>query len=260
MAAATEEPALPAGLGLVRMAEADSARAEAVRRARAGADEGTLVWVEAPAAPRARFGRAWLTEPDPGLHGALVLRPGLPAEECAELAPVAAVALGRAVSETVEAMTELHYRWPNDLLIDRGKAAGIWLDGGDDAARLDWLVVSWALNTRASPPGLGHDAAALAADGASGPLDHGALLATIARQLVAAITTWDEAGLDALVGAWRGRIRLGEAINVTTADGRPVTGTATAVDDDGALRLATDAGRETRIALARFFGLGEAPS
>ncbi|MDX1608509.1 MAG: biotin/lipoate--protein ligase family protein [Halofilum sp. (in: g-proteobacteria)] len=248
---------LPAGLELVVLERAAGARDEAVRRARDGAEEGTLVWVHHVDDPRARAGRAWIVGQAPGLHAALVLRPGLPARDCAQLGPVAAIALGRALSTVVEPMTELHYRWPNDVLLDGGKVAGVWLDGEGDADCIDWLVVSWAVNTEATPESLGFDAAALQSDGAAGAVDHAALLQAVARELVSAIGTWDEAGFEPLLKSWRGRLALGGAIHLDLGDGNHVAGIAEALDEDGGLSVRANASAH-RVTLERFFGLPEA--
>jgi ribosomal protein S18 acetylase RimI-like enzyme len=93
---------LPPALEPVVLESADDARAEAVRRARAGAPEGTLVWVQSPTEPRGRLDRAWQPAPGGALHAALVVRPMLPAAECAELAVATALALARAVADVVE--------------------------------------------------------------------------------------------------------------------------------------------------------------
>lgn len=253
-----DSPALPADLRLERLERAASSRDAAIERARGDAPEGTLIWVDHPTRPRGRGGREWLLDPDPGLHAALVLRPGLPADECAQLGPVTAVALGRAIGTFVRPMTELHYRWPNDVLLDGGKAAGIWVDGAGSAERIDWLVVSWAVNTATAPERLGFDAAALAREGAAGTIDPGALLQAIARQLVAAIGNWDESGFEPIRASWSGRLALGGAIHVATADGTTYAGTAESLDADGALTIRADATTH-RVTLARFFGLPGEP-
>ena len=250
----TDDPALPAGLQLLRLGDASSARSACIEHARGGAAEGTLVWVEHPSQPRGRDGRAWQEGPTPGLHAALLLRPGLPAAECAQLGPVASVALARAIADQVQPMTELHYRWPNDVLLDGGKVAGVWLDAAGAPERLDWLVVGWAINTRTAPASLGFDAAALEREGQSGVIDHAALLQAIARQLVAAITTWDEAGFEPLLRSWRGRLALGGPIRVAGAGEAAVAGTAESVDDAGALTVRADTATH-EVTLRRFFGL-----
>lgn len=248
------DPELPGGLELVELEHASSAREEAVRRATEGAPEGTLVWVRRPERPLARHGRAWLIADEPGLHAALVLRPGLPAHECAQLAPLAVLAIGRALADRAEPMTDLRYRWPNDVLLDRGKVAAVWLDGDGSSEWIDWLVISWAVNVETSPVELGFDAASLAAEGASEAVAHAELLQSITRELVSAIVTWDEAGFESPRSSWAGRVLLGEPIHLQLFDGTHVAGTAEAVDEAGTLAVRTGE-RLREVDLDSFFGL-----
>ena len=69
-----ELPSLPGPYELVIVPEADSVLGETVRRARAGAEEGTLVWAESQRAARTRRGLPW-EAPRGNLHCGLVLRP-----------------------------------------------------------------------------------------------------------------------------------------------------------------------------------------
>lgn len=247
-------PNLPPAYELVMLESADSARAEAVRRARSGSPEGTLVWVQSPTDPRARLARPWLTAPGGALDAALIVRPMLPAAECAELAVAAALALARAVADVVEPATELHYRWPNDLLLDSGKAAGVWLEAGGPAESLDWLVIAWSVNTSDPPEELGFGAAGVAREGRAGEAQPEALLEAIARHLLAWIERWDDGEFAPLRASWRGRLKLGETLQLTLPDGSVLNGVAEDIDEEGALTLRTDTGPR-RITLNEFFGL-----
>ncbi len=245
---------LPPAFEPIVLETADDARAEAVRRARAGAPEGTLVWVQSPTNPHARLDRPWLPAPGGGLHAALIVRPTLPAAECAELAVASALALARAVADVVEPATELHYRWPNDLLLDSGKAAGIWLEGAGTAESLDWLVIGWSVNTAEPPEELGFGAAGVAREGRAGEAQPEALLEAIARHLLAWIERWDDGEFAPLRASWRGRLKLGETMQLTLADGSAIEGVAENIDEEGALTLRTETGPR-RITLNEFFGL-----
>ncbi|MFP4252766.1 MAG: biotin--[acetyl-CoA-carboxylase] ligase, partial [Guyparkeria sp.] len=183
------------------------------------------------------------------------LRPGLPAAECAELGPVACVALGRALGPLVTPMTELHYRWPNDVLLNGGKVAGIWLDAGGPAEALDWLALSWALNLTAVPAGLAGEAAALAGEGRNDAIDGGELFRAIVRELLTAIMAWDESGFTPLLRSWRNRMPEQESVSIRIDAGPGVSGTPQGVDDAGGLTLATADGTR-RLSLLDFFLAG----
>ena len=79
---------LPRVLDLVSLERPDSARAEAERLARKGADEGTMVWARGQREGRGRGGNMWMSG-NKNLHCALILRPGLPLAECCQLSLLA---------------------------------------------------------------------------------------------------------------------------------------------------------------------------
>ncbi|MEX1081359.1 MAG: biotin--[acetyl-CoA-carboxylase] ligase [Halofilum sp. (in: g-proteobacteria)] len=246
---------LPNAYTLVELARTDDARAEAVRRARAGEPEGTLVWATAPESARARLGRPWLPAPDgQQLHAALILRPDLPADTCAELAVAAVLAIARALADEVEPVTELHYRWPNDLLLNEGKAGGVWLEAGGTTDSLDWMVIGWAVNTGTPPRSLDFAAAGIGREGGAEDVDPGALLQSIARHLLTWIDLWDQGEFAPLRDSWRGRLQLDQPIELRLPDGSRVSGTAEDTDETGSLTVRTDSGAR-QVTLVQFFGL-----
>ena len=96
---------------------------EASRLASMGAVSGTVVGAEEQTAGRGRHGRSWHSEPGFGLYGSLIVRRRFnPAT-----LPVVTLALGRAVREAILKTTDLvcDLRWPNDVLIESKKCAGI---------------------------------------------------------------------------------------------------------------------------------------
>jgi BirA family biotin operon repressor/biotin-[acetyl-CoA-carboxylase] ligase len=101
----------------------ESTMIEASRLAAAGHLSGTIVGAEEQTAGQGRYGRVWHSEPGPGLYISIVLRyrfsPGT--------LPLVTLALGLATSEAILKATDLvcDLRWPNDVLIQSKKCAGI---------------------------------------------------------------------------------------------------------------------------------------
>jgi BirA family biotin operon repressor/biotin-[acetyl-CoA-carboxylase] ligase len=95
----------------------------AAQLAEQGAPSGTAVVAECQTAGQGRHGRAWLSEPGIGLYVSVIVR--LP--EAAEHFPALTLAAGLAAREAVGLCTGLDcdIRWPNDLLLDGHKCAGI---------------------------------------------------------------------------------------------------------------------------------------
>jgi len=100
-----------------------STMTEASRLASLGAASGTVVGAEEQTAGRGRHGRSWHSEPGLGLYVSIILRRRFnPAT-----LPVVTLALGLAVREAILNATDLacDLRWPNDVLIESRKCAGI---------------------------------------------------------------------------------------------------------------------------------------
>jgi BirA family transcriptional regulator, biotin operon repressor / biotin---[acetyl-CoA-carboxylase] ligase len=100
-----------------------STMAEAGRLAASGAPSGTVVGAEQQTAGQGRHGRSWHSEPSSGLYVSVILRH----QFTPATLPVITLALGLAVSSAILQATDLacDLRWPNDVLIQSKKCAGI---------------------------------------------------------------------------------------------------------------------------------------
>lgn len=100
-----------------------STMTEASRLAASGAVSGTVVGAEEQTAGQGRHGRAWHSEPGSGLYFSVILRYQLTPANL----PVVTLAFGLAVRDAILQTTDLvcDLRWPNDVLIQSKKCAGI---------------------------------------------------------------------------------------------------------------------------------------
>lgn len=223
---------------------ADSAVAEVMRRAAAGAEEGTLVWVGEQTAGRGQHGE-WQSPPG-GLYVAVLLRPEFPMARLPELGLVTLLALGTAVAELLPPMTGLDYRWPNDLLINGHKVGGVAVHRSGAGS----AVLAAQLNV--APPVAGWAHASLVEDGTA-ETTPGEALERFARYLLDGLQRWDEEGLVPLCQSLRARGLLTREDTVTVrTPGGPVTGVPRALEPDGSLRVATGCG-DCTVRLADFF-------
>lgn len=101
----------------------------AARLARDGCASGTIVGADGQVAGVGRHGHAWQSEAEAGLYVSIVMRLPIAARDL----PLVMLALGLAAQEAIVQTTGLaaDLRWPNDVLIDGKKCAGILahLDG-----------------------------------------------------------------------------------------------------------------------------------
>jgi BirA family biotin operon repressor/biotin-[acetyl-CoA-carboxylase] ligase len=125
----------------------------------------------------------------------------------------------------------LKLKWPNDLLIDRNKCAGILVEGEGAA-----VAVGIGVNCAHHPPGTAYPATDLAAAGVRAPPER--LFALLSAAMLPRLAQWDRgAGFAATRSDWLARAaRLGEEITVAVEDGER-RGRFETVDERGYLVL-----------------------
>lgn len=239
-------------------AETGSTNADVADAARSGEPEGLVVVAERQTAGRGRRDRQWVSPARAGLAVSVLLRPSEPdAERGWPAAPnrhfgwlplLAGVALLEGVRRIAEIDAAL--KWPNDLLVQDAKCAGILAEVVDDA-----VVLGIGLNvtTRADelPPRTGLPATSLQLAGAKST-DRDPLLRALLRGLARWYGGWREAGGDAelcgLLGAYRrGCATVGRSVRVHLPTGADLEGDATTVDADGQLVIRSVDGVESRV-------------
>lgn len=122
----------------------DSTMSAAARLAAKGAPEGTLVVAEEQTAGRGRFGRHWHSERASGLYCTLVLRPSV----APAMAPVLTLLAGVAVAEVIQEASQIavDLRWPNDVLINEKKCAGILVEMTAEPLRVSHVLIGIGIN------------------------------------------------------------------------------------------------------------------
>ncbi len=224
------------------------------RYARAGAEEGTLVVAERQTAGRGRRGRDWIS-PAGNLYASLLLRPGQPAAEALQLSFVAAVAVAEAAAACLPPSADVRCKWPNDVLVDGRKVAGLLLESeADDRGGLAWLIVGVGVNIVSFPPldDTAYPATSLRAAGAAG-IDAEGVLSAFGAAFLTWHRRWQEEGFPRVRAAWRQRAAgLGEVITVRL-ENETVSGTFLDIDVDGALRLGQAAHGVRRITAGDVF-------
>jgi BirA family biotin operon repressor/biotin-[acetyl-CoA-carboxylase] ligase len=146
-----------------------STNAEAMARARDGARAPLWITATAQSAGRGRQGRIWLSPPG-NLYASLLLTDPAPPNQAAELSFVAALALHDALLECVPALTDgLALKWPNDLLLNGGKLAGILIEAEGGGAKPLSVVIGFGVNCVWHPDDAPYPAVDLAAAGVALP-------------------------------------------------------------------------------------------
>ena len=120
-----------------------------------GCPEGTTVVATVQTRGRGRRGRAWFSAPDAGLWFTLVLRPTAPPQRLSELGLVAGASVLQAIHSLGTPTPKL--KWPNDIMVNRRKLAGILLEAEGISGGSPTLRVGVGLNLKATPQSLPED-------------------------------------------------------------------------------------------------------
>lgn len=243
----TTAPALPQGYALKTFDVIDSTNEEARRMAVAG--EGGPVWITADrqSAGRGRRGRAW-ESPLGNLSATLLIRPDKTPGEAAQLSFVAALAASDVV-QSFAGQSRIEVKWPNDVLADGRKIAGILLESASGAGgRLEWLAVGIGVNLAAHPEGTEFPATSLAALDETVPAARDALL-RLACAWAKWYETWNARGFRDVRDAWLARAsHIGGRIRARLQN-EETSGVFEGIDEAGALIL-REAQNRTRIIAA----------
>jgi len=228
-----------------------STNAEALARARAG-ERGPL-WVTAvrQTAGRGRRGNVWTSEPG-NLYASLLLTDAAPAAHLPELCFVVALAVRDAVADVAPSVVSLFkLKWPNDLLLDGAKLAGILIEaesvGGNTVT-----AAGIGVNCAHHPDNLAYPATSLAAHAVAVTPDK--LMTELSRTMAARLAHWNRgSGFAAIRSEWLGAAAgLGGDIHVRLAD-RELTGRFETLDRMGRLMLRLPGGTLEAITVGEVF-------
>jgi BirA family transcriptional regulator, biotin operon repressor / biotin---[acetyl-CoA-carboxylase] ligase len=207
-----------------RFAEIDSTNRYLVDEARGGAESGLVAVADHQTAGRGRFDRRWEAPPGSSLLVSVLLRP-VPADEVHRAVMAAAVALADGVHEVAGFAPRL--KWPNDLVVEERKLAGILAEREGDA-----LVVGAGCNVQweSFPPDLAATATACNLESPRASVDRDVLLDAYLARLADELRD-----PDAVLSRYRERLAtLGRRVRIERARDELV-GEAIDVTDDGSL-------------------------
>jgi BirA family biotin operon repressor/biotin-[acetyl-CoA-carboxylase] ligase len=227
------------GKKIIVMDTVTSTMDEAFRLGMENCLEGTVVCAEAQSKGRGRLGRAWTSPKGRGLYFSLVLRPNLPLNQLAQLTLMSAVAL----AEAIEGISELKplIKWPNDILLNNHKLAGILTELRAESDHVKFVVVGIGLNINTSSNQLVTGASSLKV--AAG---HSFNRAQVFQAILRSLEKWYVKLLHheftQVMGEWKKRsATLNKRIRITDPLGI-IEGVAIDLDEDGALLIRKDNG------------------
>ena len=224
----------PPGWRLQHFESLDSTQTLCRRLAEAGEPERLAVVARRQTGGRGTQGRAWVSPPG-NLFLSVLLRPTEPARAAAQWSLLAAVALIETLTpHTTPHGARLRLKWPNDVLRDGAKLAGILTESGTDAAGgLAWLVIGVGVNVATAPE---------LADRPTSCLGGAIEAADLVGPFLTALDRWRHLrlrdGFAPIRAAWLARAPdLGSHISLRRGDATLVGGAFAGLDEEGHLLL-----------------------
>jgi BirA family transcriptional regulator, biotin operon repressor / biotin---[acetyl-CoA-carboxylase] ligase len=229
-----------------------STNAEALALARAG-ERGPL-WLTATSqsAGRGRRGSQWVSPPG-NLHATLLLTESSSPAKAPQLSFVTALAVHDAIAECAPQLGPLlKVKWPNDLLIQKAKVAGILIEGESEPVFA--VAIGIGVNCATHPDTTDYPATDLAAMGALVVPD--ALFAVLSAAMDRRLAQWKQGqGFAEIRADWLKRAAgLGEMLQVRLPE-RELSGRFDGLDESGRLLLG-QGGKITAVTAGEVFGFG----
>lgn len=196
---------------------------------------------EAQTGGRGRRGRSWQSTPYQNLACSITWRYNQGPAQLSGLSIAAGIALARGLHDF--GISGAMVKWPNDILCQGRKLAGILVDIKGEADGPTDVVLGFGLNVRIGSVDADNidqswiDLASIS----SSPIDRNHLAATLIRELVNTLSGFDETGLDPYLPEWEAlHVYSNQPVRLLQAD-REIHGTICGIDASGALKLDTGA-------------------
>ena len=222
----------------------DSTNAQLMRQAQAGAAHKSLLAAEWQSKGRGRRGRTWLAGLGGGLMFSLLWRFNHSAGELSGLSLVVGLGLAQALRDL--GLARASVKWPNDILVDGAKLAGVLIELTGDMLGPNAAIIGVGINVLGvASQGfeLGQAVTDLSEHLPVGRLDRNDLLLKVVSRLSGLLTRFDVEGFAPFLRDWEAmHAHQGQTVYLFTAMGERIAGQAIGVDEDGALLLATQAG------------------
>jgi len=253
LSAETYPPGWPEGTARILLPSVDSTNAHAMRLS-----PSSPAWIVAgeQTGGRGRRGRPWIS-PRGNFYGTLALRPEGPVASVALRSFVAALALREACVALTGLPDSFRLKWPNDVLLNGGKLAGILLESSGVGGTVTQLAIGMGVNLIASPSSETVEPGAVPPVNLLSETGLRVTPETFLAALAPAFARWEARlcadGFAPVRTAWLTQAaRLGEPVTARTGS-QTRTGIFAGLDEGGALILDAPEGRQAIPAADIFF-------
>ncbi len=207
-----------------------------IERMKDDAADRTLLLAASQESGKGRRGNSWQSLPG-NLHMSWSERPNFDAQSASQIVYLVGLAV---VDALFECGLDAQLKWPNDVMVDDKKIAGVLVESGMKGDSLDYVVIGLGLNVAASPTGDGINATSLKEQHRKVEMPE--LMEHIMTAYTRYYDCWQEEGFDLIRTEWEEMAyKLGETATARTNDGQ-IEGTLDGLDGVGNLQFTTTDG------------------
>ncbi len=206
-------------------------------------ENGTIIIAEKQTASRGRLDRKWIS-PKGGIWFSLIIHPKFDVSNSTLIPILCAVALSKSIKSILGINTEV--KWPNDIIMNGKKVAGILVDASFQANKIDYLILGIGINfdidakkleKRLSNTSNFYGINSLRKKDDKTPPKM--LVKEFLLQFEKNLSQLDNGEKSKIVKEWTKRAAgIGKKITINTANGK-ISGISRGIDNDGALKLKT---------------------
>ncbi len=199
-----------------------------------GASEGTVVCAETQAKGRGRLGRNWASPKGKSIYTSIVLRPKVLLNEVSGLTLLLAVAVSKAIKLT--AGVDARIKWPNDILVNEKKVAGILTELNGEMDRVNFIIAGIGINVNERKKILPEGASSLSEE-TKRKISRICLLQEVLKQIEDQYLIFQQKGFSSIFDQWRElSITLNKKVKIIESTGF-IEGQAVDIDNQGALLI-----------------------
>jgi BirA family biotin operon repressor/biotin-[acetyl-CoA-carboxylase] ligase len=228
------------GKKTVSLQEAVSTNSVAFRMAEDGAEEGSVVIAEYQSGGKGRLGRSWASPAGVNLYCSVILRPLIQPASAPQLTFLSVIAVARAIEQLTP--LEARIKWPNDILINGKKVAGLLNEMSAETDKINFVILGIGVNLNMTqeqfPAGLRQPATSLFIESGA-RVDRTVFTRIMLQELDALYTVFLAEGYAPARKEWLERSRLEGAFVTVTDNGAVRSGRVKGIDGYGALLLDT---------------------
>lgn len=231
--------------------ELDSTNDEAKRLAYNNTKEEFIIIAGSQTKGRGRYGKKWLSSTG-NLYLSLLIRPKIAAKLAHEYSFITIISLGEALKFLFPlAKMNISYKWPNDLLLNDKKLAGILLESKFTGNNLDWLIIGMGVNIASIPQIDNVNITSLAQE------KYYTTIEQVLDRFMLSFNSWQDIwlhqGFERIREAWLKQAKgLGSSISFSTIKGQ-VEGIFQDIDKNGSLQIKIASGEVITVSTGEVF-------